>query len=380
MPSPSDPLPPDPEDLELEPEAPPRRAGLPDAPSEREKLMGDLSKPRRALPSFPTQDQRQAKRLQDIALEGETGEPALREKARPETETRAAEGEGAAEEGVPQEVSVPVPRKTAPAGEAPESSGKQKEEEIRPGSGRSQPARATDFEPLSWASSETRVDLPEGEGARPARLGLGSCLAVAGQRLKAAWGRLSVIEGISVAAFLVAVLVGLFFFLRLGGSNVAPADEAGQKLSKISFPIEGKHLEVTDIGARWEEPQPGEIVRHDVLLVPKLRVQLGGGNGFFRVLFRDEVGKIRGDALALMVENGAIKMEDGVIRVEDGANEGDAEFVVVATDGYKNKMKLVECQAGRLEPWIVEVFESEQYDVPIEQWNLLARFGMPSES
>ena len=38
----------------------------------------------------------------------------------------------------------------------------------------------------------------------------------------------------------------------------------------------------------------------------------------------------------------------------------------------------MEVKAGRLDPWTVEIFETSEYDVPLEEWNLLAGFDMPS--
>ena len=42
-------------------------------------------------------------------------------------------------------------------------------------------------------------------------------------------------------------------------------------------------------------------------------------------------------------------------------------------------MRLIECQAGRLEPWTVHVYESKDYDMSIDQWGLVATFDMPAD-
>lgn len=250
---------------------------------------------------------------------------------------------------------------TTPNSEAsPALSGRELEEELRRKAGRAKSVRPTDFEPLAWESSQTKVDRPEPyEVDAPENQ---SCLSLNG--LKAGWAKLNVFEMASVAAFLIVALIGLFFFRGLVHSGDVPAKEEDTTLSSVAFPAKGSLLTVNGIDAIWREPRPGEIVRPGAYIVPVADISLGGGTGFLRVLFRDEEGKIRGDAL--------------VTKVDGGKAAGQGTYTAICSEGFVTSMKLVECQAGRLDPWTVQVYESKDYDMAIEEWTLITAFDMPA--
>ena len=343
-----DPLPTDPDDLEpTPPQSVPRSTGIPSAPDERDHV-GDLSAPKRGIPTYPTQDRRHAKNLEDLDLEGQADEEELRETVKPQAK-RPSKGEPSRRPAMAHEVGNPES-----AGETP-LSGNEQEEELRRKGGRPKSVRPTDFEPQAWESSKTRVDFPEPdeEGQLPPPIGLASCASKGVHGLKAAWGRLNVIEMASVAAFLLVALIGLFGFRNLVHSGQRPEETAKLSLASIDFPAKGELLTLADLTATWRAPKPEETVRPNVLVVPEVNVQLGGGTGYLRILYRDEAGKIRGDIVVQQVINGTIN--------------GNPNFVV-------------ECQAGRLEPWTVEVFECRDYDMTIADWGSLARFEMPADT
>ncbi|MFT4639288.1 MAG: hypothetical protein ACI8T1_002613 [Verrucomicrobiales bacterium] len=357
-----DSLPKDPDDLEhLPSKSVPRSAGIPDAPSDRDHVA-DLSAAKQGMPSFPTQDRRQAKNLEDMDLDGQADGTALRETIKPQTQRTPKKGEPSRRPAMAAEVAAAAEESAA---EKP-LSGNEQEEELRRKGGRPKSVRPTDFEPMAWESSKTKVDYPEPdeEGQMPPRVGVAGCAHYLINGLKAAWGRLNVIEMASVAAFLIVALIGLFGFRNLVHSGQQVEEVRQLSLASLDFPSKGELLTVADIKATWRAPQPGEIVRPDVLMVPEVSVQLSGGSGFLRMLYRDEQGKIRGDIMVQQITNGS-------------AN-GGTTFTAICSEGYQNAMNLVECQAGRLEPWTVEVFESRDYNVTIDDWVSLARFEMPS--
>ena len=246
-------------------------------------------------------------------------------------------------------------------------SGREQEEQLRRKSGRPKSVRPTDFEPQAWESSRTKLDRPEldDDGNETGGAPWGSCVRWAVNALKAAWGRLNVFEMASVATFLIVAVLGLFFFRSLVHSGTAPEASADTSLAALDFPVKGSLLTINEIKAQWREPKPGEIVRPGAYLVPALDLQLGGGAGYLRVLFRDEEGRIRGDALAERVTGGQIA--------------GSPAYSAICSEGYSTSMSLVECLAGRLDPWTVEVYESANYDVTIADWNVLAKFAMPAD-
>jgi hypothetical protein len=238
-----------------------------------------------------------------------------------------------------------------------------KEEELRRKAGRPKSVRPTDFEPTAWESSKTKLDRGEvyhdGEVGQKAQIG--ACV----NGLKAAWGRLSVFEMASVAAFVIVALLGLFFFRSLVHSGPALDSVEDISLEAVNFPAKGALLSVNRIDAVWREPRPGETVRPGANIVPVVGITLGGGSGYLRVLFRDEAGKIRGDSLVEEVDKG---------QVASGAT-----YTGVCSEGYTTSMRLIECQAGRLEPWVVQVYESKEYDMSIDEWTLIAMFEMPAD-
>ena len=246
-------------------------------------------------------------------------------------------------------------------------SGRVKEEELRRKAGRPKSVRPTDFEPTAWESSQTKLDRGEvyhdGEVGQKAQIG--ACVNGIVNGLKAAWGRLNVFEMASVSAFVVVALLGLFFFRSLVHSGSALDSVEDISLEAVNFPAKGALLSVNRIDAVWREPRPGETVRPGANIVPVVGITLGGGSGYLRVLFRDEAGKIRGDSL--------------VEKVDEGQVASGATYTGVCSEGYTTSMRLIECQAGRLEPWVVQVYESKEYDMSIDEWTLIAMFEMPAD-
>ncbi len=358
MATPNDPHPIDPDDLDYESEET-REAGIPEAPAKRRDPMENLSHGKESIPAFQTQDRRQASRLKGMDLEEGNVED-LSESIDPQTLKRSKEAARQADK-----------KKLQPEARTPEQeergSAREQEENLRREGGRPKSVRPVEFEPTAWESSSTKLDIPRGDDGEPLpRVGFAHCLQRVSGGLKAFWGRLNVIEMASVVAFLIVALAGLFIFRNLVHSGPRPENDATPTLQSVDLPAQGDSLSINDIQAQWRAGRPGEIVRVGVLRVPEVTVDLGGGSGFLRILYRDETGKIRGDIFVAEVRNGQVN--------------GKSTVTTVCSEGYENTMKLVECQAGRLDPWTVEVFESKAYDLPIDQWRSLAFFGMPNKA
>ena len=250
---------------------------------------------------------------------------------------------------------------------APATSGREKKEDLRRKAGRPKSVRPTDFEPMAWESSKTKVDRGEvyHDGESGGKAPIGSCLSGVVNGLKAAWGRLNVFEMASVAAFVIVALLGLFFFRSLVHSGPVVDALEDTSLAVVDLPAKGSLLTLNSIEAVWRDPLPGETVRPGAKIGPVVNIALGGGIGYLRVLFRDEVGKIRGDSL--------------VEKVTSGRVAGGATYTGVCSEGYATSMRLIECLAGRLEPWTVQIYESKDYDMSINEWTLIAMFDMPAE-
>ena len=236
-------------------------------------------------------------------------------------------------------------------------SGREQEEALRRKAGRPQSVRPTDFEPAAWESSDTKVDRHERDGET------GSCLGFVTGGLKSAWSRLNTIEMASVVVFLGVAAAGLFFFRGLVHSLPQLESTEDTSLSSVDFPAKGSLLTINQIDAIWRDPKPGEKVRPGANIVPALTLTFGGGTGYVRILFRDEEGTIRGDVVVEQVSGGKIG--------------GSAEFTAVCSEGLSTSMRLIECQAGREEPWRVEIHESQEFDVDIRDCPQIAAFDMP---
>ncbi len=333
---------------EEEPTAP-RTPGIPEAVEEREEVvMEDLSRSKESLPEFSPQDRRQAKRLEGMDLESDEAAEGLGEKISPRTPKKRS----------PKD---PVPGPEA-SGEG--RSGGELEEDLRREAGITYGnVRSSDFEPTAWESSATKVDGPllDEEGNVVPRVSLGDCAGSVVEGLKGATKRLNIVEKASVSIFLLVALIGLFVFRSLVHSIPQPEEEVRELLSAVSLPVQGEMVSVTSLDAVWRKPQPGDIVRPGMIVVPEVKVQ-ASGSGHLRILFRSETGRIEGDPFHVKLTGGS------------------GDHTVVCSQGYETAMSLVECQAGRLEPWTVTVYESREFDVPIEEWNTLVRFEMPSKT
>ncbi len=324
-----------------------RSEGLPEVSEKSggEPLMGNLARTKKDLPSFSSQDRRQAKRMESMDLDNSNAQ-SLGEEIRPQTALQAKRRE----------------RREAAAEAGPVSS-RDVEEALRREGGRPKgELRPCDFEPISWASPKTRVDsgiIGEHGEERP-KVSFNACVLAVVDGLKRGWKQLSGLEMASVTVFIVVALAGLFVFRDLVHSFPTPPEAARASLSALEFPVEGELVNLAFVEAYWREPQPGDIVRPGMLIVPEIRLR-ASGRGFLRLLIRDEDGLIRGDPFAEKLEG------------------GEQAFTILCSEGYYNRMKLLECRANRLDPWRVLIYESAEYDLPLEEWRLLAEFAMPSE-
>jgi hypothetical protein len=344
----------DPDDLTSSSSASRRNRGIPQGADDRKSIVGDLSAEKQGLPSFSKQKVKGKPGASDELDVGGTDlqrdaqpapTPVLRNQSLAKRSTEDAAKDG--REG---------------------SSGNEQDAELGRESGRPRSVRASDFEPQVWESSTTRVDrgdFKDSEEGPDTRRFLTSCVRVVSNGLGNFWSRLNIFELASVVAFMVVALIGLFFFRNLVHSVPAPEQEVDASLSAVVFPAKGSLLTLSSVDAAWRNVADGDPVRPNQEVIPEVNVTLGEGNGYLRILFRDEAGKIRGDTFTEKVTNGQVN--------------GSGLYEAICSEGYTNLMNLVEVQAGRLEPWTVELFETSQYDVPLEEWNLLAGFDMPSK-
>ncbi len=152
--------------------------------------------------------------------------------------------------------------------------------------------------------------------------------------------RLSKVERIGLILLLGLLVTGgvaaIVFSL-----NRLPTESARAKTN--DFPIKGAMIEVDSATSYWRAPitdgPSPEIVRRDTKLLPVLDLQIRGGTGAVRVLFRDDNRTAVGDAVTHAVR-------------------GAGTLVIPATAGFDDVGMHAAYRTGGSKPWTIEVYEA----------------------
>jgi hypothetical protein len=147
------------------------------------------------------------------------------------------------------------------------------------------------------------------------------------------------------------VLIGL-----LGAGGLAtvvyslkrlPTESSQAKI--IDFPVKGTLIEVDSAVTYWRAPitdgPSPETVRRGTKLLPVLEMQISGGTGALRVLFRDEERTAVGDAVTHVIR-------------------GSGTVIIPATAGFDDLGMHAAYRTGGSKPWIIEVFEAASETSP----------------
>lgn len=157
-----------------------------------------------------------------------------------------------------------------------------------------------------------------------------------------------------LAAGAIATLV--FSLMRL------PTESARSKANH--FPIKGAMVVVDSAISYWRAPitdgASPEIVRRGTKLLPVLELQVQGGNGAIRVLFRDEEHTAVGDAVTQPVR-------------------GQGTLVIPATSGFDDVGMHAAYRTGGSRPWTVEVFEASSETSPGKDFKRLFEMNISTD-
>lgn len=143
-------------------------------------------------------------------------------------------------------------------------------------------------------------------------------------------------------------LVALGLLLLAGGywvydNSLSRVLGQANQLQKISFPVRGSHVTVSDIATYWRAPLKTdnrvEAVRRGVMLIPVAEITLQGGPGAIR---------------ALVVNDRGLAVGDPITRQIDGATT----LVLPATDGFEDISMHAAYRTGQTKPWTLRVFEA----------------------
>jgi len=178
--------------------------------------------------------------------------------------------------------------------------------------------------------------------------------------------RLSIVELVSLAIVLVAILAGAGWALKTFFADIPT--RKSQTLVP-DFPMRGELVTIDNATTFWREPVRSgpnqDTARRDAKLIPALELKIKDvkSDGALRVFFRDESGQLVGDVVTHAVHNGVF------------ASTGNDQIQLAATAGFDDEGKHAAYQTAQTEPWTVEVFEGPEKGAAFENFKLL--FEMP---
>ena len=130
------------------------------------------------------------------------------------------------------------------------------------------------------------------------------------------------------------------------------------------FPIKGAMIEVESAASYWRAPitdgSAPETVRRGTKLIPVLELQIRGGKGAVRVLFRNEDRTAVGDAVTHAVR-------------------GSGTIIIPATAGFDDLGMHAAYRTGGSKPWTIEVFEAASETAPGKDFKKLFEMNISTD-
>lgn len=132
------------------------------------------------------------------------------------------------------------------------------------------------------------------------------------------------------------------------------------KASERDFPFQGAKLTVKSAVNYWRPPitegPETDVFRRDTQLLPVVELDISGGPGVIRVLFRNDERTIVGDAVTRSVQR------DGLIKI-------------AATAGFDDLGMHAAYRTGESKPWTIEVYE----DTGSEDFSMLFEMNISTD-
>jgi hypothetical protein len=164
-------------------------------------------------------------------------------------------------------------------------------------------------------------------------------------------------------------LLVLLAVLVLGGLavlafSIARLPTESARATAHDFPIKGGHITVQSAFNYWraplmEGPAP-DTARRGTRLLPVLEMEIAGGAGAVRVLFRNEDRVVIGDAVTRAVQ-------------------GAGTLTVPATAGFDDLGMHAAYRTGESKPWTIEVFEAPSVDTPGKDFKRLFEMNISTD-
>ncbi len=165
-------------------------------------------------------------------------------------------------------------------------------------------------------------------------------------------GSLTTVEKIGLVGLL--AILAIAAALTLHHFNRVPTRELIE--APLDLPIQGQLLTATEVKTFWREPilsgEKPDTVRRGTQLIPVLELSLDGKPAAVRVFFRNDEGLVVGDGITRSVS-------------------GEGTLEIPATAGFDDVGMHAAYRTGESIPWVVEVFEAPNPNVPSDKFQKL---------
>ena len=160
---------------------------------------------------------------------------------------------------------------------------------------------------------------------------------------------LSKIERVGLLCLLLLLIGGAGAWIWTTIYNL-PA--GAERAMAADFPIAGKKLTIASADTYWRAPQAGDTSRRGTLLLPVIDMEVEGGPGALRILFRNSDGESVGDAITRLIQS-------------------PGKLSVPATAGFDDLGMHAAYRAGEAKPWTIEVREAPSDTSPPDAFKKL---------
>lgn len=173
--------------------------------------------------------------------------------------------------------------------------------------------------------------------------------------------KLSLFERFGLISLLVLILGGATAILVFS-LNLLPTEPAKAKAN--DFPIKGGKFTVNSATSYWRAPVTGgpspDMFRRGTRLLPVLELNVSGGPGAVRVLFRNDDRSVVGDMVTRAIRDGS-------------------SLTIPATAGFDDPGMHAAYRTGESKPWTIEVFEAPSEDAAGKDFKKLFEMNISTE-
>ncbi len=188
------------------------------------------------------------------------------------------------------------------------------------------------------------------------------------RKRKSFLGKLAPIEFSAIAVISITLIVAAVMLARSIGNARAEFQQTDNPPHHTPpESLTGTLLQLSGIQCYWRERNENDRVQETSLILPVISIKSGTGTGSLQIIFRDELGKVRGDT--------------HIYRIKDSEPDSpttSTAITTLGTEGLLNEIQFTDyrMQEGSLkkEYWTITFKESADE----ENWILIDKFRMPA--